>query len=265
MLWNTANQTPDEWWDHFEEADTARAQAVVEHRYESLTWLAVIGGGLADGINPCAFATIIFFLSYLQVARRTPREILLVGAAFILAVFLAYYCAGLVLNEIIGVIEKFRSVRRFLEFVLGVIALWIAWASFRDARKARAGKLDEMTLQLPGFLKERIRGVVREKTRARNFVVAAFVAGILISFLELACTGQVYAPIIFMIRKGSTSARWLLLVYNLAFIAPLVVVFLLAYGGMRSDALVRFQRNHTAKVKFALGLLFLGLGLFLIL
>ncbi len=98
--------------------------------------------------------------------------------------------------------------------------------------------MDEMTLQLPGFLKDPMRGVIRTGVRARRFVIAAFLTGIAISFLELACTGQVYAPI---------------------------AIFLLAYGGLRSESLIALQKKHTFAVKIALGLLFVLLAAFILL
>ena len=117
-----------------------------------------------------------------------------------------------------------------------------------------------MTLQLPAFLKDRIRGVIRTGAKARRFVIAAFVAGIVISFLELACTGQVYAPIIYSIQQGRKDAVVWLLAYNLAFITPLVVIFLLAFTGMSNKALIHFQTKHTFGVKIALGLVFVVLA-----
>jgi cytochrome c biogenesis protein CcdA len=234
----------------------------VTRRYEAFTLPVVIGAGLLDGVNPCAFATIIFFLSYLQIARRTPREMLQVGAAFITAVFIAYLAAGLLLHGVLGSLnQRFAGLQSWMNLGFGGLALVAAFLSFRDAYRARGGRLGEMTLQLPGFLKERIRGVVRTGARARNFVAAAFVAGLVISLLELACTGQVYAPIIYQIQRGKLDAVLWLVIYNLAFITPLVVIFLLAYGGLRSEALVAFQKQHTATVKTALGILFLVLAL----
>ena len=224
----------------------------------------VLGAGLIDGLNPCAFATIIFFLSYLQVARRTPREMLMVGAAFILAVFLAYFMAGLVLHTVLEKITaQVAGIRRYLDWAFGGLALLAALLSFRDAIKAKAGKLDEMTLQLPGFLKDRIRGVIRTGAKARRFVIAAFAAGFVISFLELACTGQVYAPIIYGIQQGRGDAVAWLLAYNLAFITPLVVIFLLAFTGMSNKRLIEFQTKHTFAVKIALGLIFTALAGFI--
>ena len=245
--------------------EEAAAVEAVDRRYAAFTLPVVIGAGLLDGINPCAFATIIFFLSYLQIARRTPREMLMVGAAFISAVFIAYLAAGLVLYQLLATLnDHFAGIQKWMNYGFAGLALVAAHLSFRDAWRARGGRLGEMTLQLPGFLKDRIRGVIRTGSRARNFVIAAFISGLLISLLELACTGQVYAPIIYQIQQGRLDAVLWLVIYNLAFIFPLIVIFLLAYGGLRSESLVNFQKKHTSSVKIALGLLFVVLAVFIL-
>lgn len=262
LLAKTMTTPQDDSWMRIDEEEQQAASMEVTRRYEAFTLPVVIGAGLLDGVNPCAFATIIFFLSYLRVVRRTPREMLMVGAAFISAVFIAYLAVGLLLHGMLKSLnEQFATVQYWMNLGFGALALVASFLSFRDAFRARSGRLGEMTLQLPGFLKERIRSVVRTGARARNFVVAAFVSGILISLLELACTGQVYAPIIYQIQRGNLDAVLWLVLYNLAFIAPLVVIFLLAYGGLRSETLIDFQRKHTAAVKIALGILFLVLAL----
>ncbi|MCB1204350.1 MAG: HEAT repeat domain-containing protein [Verrucomicrobiae bacterium] len=247
-------------WLGVEAAELAASKLEVESRFAALGIAGVFLAGLLDGVNPCAFATIIFFLSYLQVARRTPREILAVGVAFILAVFLTYLLLGMGLVEVVSRIDAFRTAGKILNLLLAGACLWVAWASFRDAKLARQGRLSEMSLQLPGFLKDRIRSVTRTGVRHRRFVVAAFVSGIVISVLELACTGQVYLPtIVFAMKSGYGKATWFLLVYNLAFVIPLIVVFILAWRGMGSEKLVEFQKRRTALVKTALGCLFLVL------
>lgn len=262
MLARTMVEAQDDAWMNVTEPRKAEAQAAVEQRYETITLPIVLLGGLLDGINPCAFATIIFFLSYLQIARRTPREMLMVGAAFISAVFIAYLAAGLLLYQVLEtLIARFEGVQKWMNIVFGGLALVAAWLSLRDALRARAGRMEDMTLQLPGMLKDRIRGVIRTGARARRFVIAAFVSGVVISLLELACTGQVYAPIIYQIQKGRLDAMLWLVIYNLAFITPLIVIFLLAYGGLRSETLIDFQKKHTFAVKLALAFLFLGLAM----
>lgn len=261
MLSSTMQLTQDDSWSQLDAPELAAAKEQVERRYESLTLPVVLLAGLIDGVNPCAFATIIFFLSYLQIARRTPREMLAVGIAFITAVFLAYFAAGLVLHSVLEqMTDRIAGIKPYLDWGFAGLAIIAAIISFRDAAKARSGKLDEMSLTLPTFLKDRIRGVIRKGARARRFVIAAFIAGILISFLELACTGQVYAPIIYSIQQGRADAVAWLFAYNLAFILPLIVIFALAFSGMSNKALVDFQTRHTFSVKIALGLVFLALA-----
>jgi cytochrome c biogenesis protein CcdA/HEAT repeat protein/glutaredoxin len=261
LMADTMATAQDDSWSRIDEPEIAAAAKAVDRRYESITLPVVLIGGLLDGINPCAFATIIFFLSYLQVARRTPREMLMVGAAFISAVFLAYLAAGLLLHEALAALSaRFAGIQRWMNYGFGGLALVAAWFSARDALRARAGRMEDMTLQLPGLLKDRIRGVIRSGARARNFVIAAFVSGLVISLLELACTGQVYAPIIYQIQKGRLDAVLWLVIYNLAFVTPLIGIFLLAYGGLRSETLVEFQKKHTFSVKLGLAALFLVLA-----
>ncbi len=253
-------------WREVDEAEMKNAGAQIESRYAAFSAGIVFAAGLLDGINPCAFATIIFFLSYLHIARRRPHEILMVGGAFILAVFLTYFAVGLGLSHVIAKVQAFSWVRVWLNRVLAFVALLLAWLSLRDGIRAVRGQLGDMTLQLPEFLKTRIRGVIREQSRARRFIIAAFVSGIIISLLELACTGQVYLPtIVYMMRQGSTSAVFWLLVYNVAFVLPLAAIFFLVYFGMKSDALIAWQKRHTALVRFATCALFLALWLVLML
>lgn len=265
LLKSTVDTSQQDDWKKISEQETVVAAQQVEARFESLTLPVVLIAGLLDGINPCAFATIIFFLSYLQIARRTPREMLMVGIAFISAVFLAYFAAGIALYNVLASLnERFVGIQQGMNYLFAALALVAAWLSLRDALHARAGRMDEMTLQLPTFLKDRIRKVIRTGAKARNFVIAAFISGVLISFLELACTGQVYAPIIYQIQKGRLDAVLWLALYNLAFVTPLIVIFLLAWSGMRSETLIAFQKKHTASVKFALALLFFVLSLFIL-
>jgi hypothetical protein len=56
-----------------------------------------------------------------------------------------------------------------------------------------------------------------------------------------------------------------LLVYNIAFIIPLVAIFLISYFGVTSNALQKFLQKNTALIKFLLLLLFVGLSVYMIL
>jgi cytochrome c biogenesis protein CcdA/HEAT repeat protein/glutaredoxin len=263
LLAQSAGKSED--WIKLPESALAQAGSAIQERYSTFSVGVVTAAGLLDGINPCAFATIIFLISYLQVAKRAPRQILQVGVAFVVGVFLAYFILGLGLVEIVARISLLRGAGKVINGALGVFALGIMVVSLRDGFLCLQGRLADTSLQLPGFLKTRIFEVIRTGARHSRFVLAAFVSGVVISFLELACTGQVYAPtILYMLKAGRAAAWSYLLLYNLAFVLPLVTVFLLAYAGVRSPALIQFQTRHAALVKFATAALFLLLFIILI-
>lgn len=250
---------PDEWFKASAAGDADRA---IESRFAALS-VGVIGlSGLLDGINPCAFATLIFFLSYLQVARRTASEILRIGMAFVAGVFLAYFVLGAGLLEIVGRFTALRAAQYALNAGMGLFMAVVIVLNVRDGILCLRGRMDEMVLQLPAPLKRGAHAVIRRGARLRHFIVGAFLVGAAIAVLELACTGQVYAPtIMYMLKTGAARPRALIYLfwYNLCFIAPLLAVFVAAFQGLRSERLAELLRRHAAAVKFGTALLFTAL------
>ncbi len=254
-------------WHRVEDDDLAAAETAIDTRYTRMG-LGLVGlAGLIDGVNPCAFATIIFLLSYLQVTKRRPGQILAVGLAFVAGVFLAYFLLGIGLVEVVSRLTALKIASRIVNVVIAIFAFVVMVLSLRDGILCLQGRLSDMTLQLPAVLKTRIHGVIRRGSRQTHFIAAAFGVGVAISVLELACTGQVYAPtILFMLKTGRNTAGALsyLVFYNLAFVTPLIIIFILATLGLRSDGLTHFMHRHAALVKFCTaGLFFVLFLLFL--
>ena len=230
--------------------------------------LQVIVGGLLDGLNPCAFATLIFFISYLTFSERRDWEILAVGIAFTVGVFLTYLAIGLGLYRLLDAVRDTHAALSHWAYLLtAVLCAVLAVFNFLDFLKARRGEITDMTLVMPEALRRRAHAVVRRSSRAQAFVVAAVVTGAAVSFLELACTGQVYLAILISmtsIPASRTQAVPLLILYNLMFVVPLIVVFVLVYLGTSSMQLGLFLRRHAATVKLGTALLFAALGTWLI-
>ena len=78
--------------------------------FSKITLWAIIGSGLVDGINPCAFAVIVFFVSFLTVYKYTRKEIIIVGTAYCAAVFAAYVLIGLGLFKFLYAMSGFAYV-----------------------------------------------------------------------------------------------------------------------------------------------------------
>jgi cytochrome c biogenesis protein CcdA/glutaredoxin len=241
-------------------------QSIID-RFKSFGFLTVAFAGLVDGLNPCAFATLVFFVSYLALSGRQGREILAVGVAFTLGVFLAYLAVGLGFYEVLDLLgDLLATLGRWVYGLTALLCAVLAVFSLLDFFKARQGEIGDMSLNLPHSLRIRINAVIRRGRKSQAFIAGAFFTGIVVSFLELACTGQVYLPtIIFVVSRPELRVRAFafLLLYNLLFILPLVVVFILAYCGTGSKQLTRFLQQRAATVKLGMALLFAALAAWL--
>jgi cytochrome c biogenesis protein CcdA len=227
----------------------------------ALTVLPVLAGGLLDGINPCAFTTLIFMLSALVLAGRGRREVLAIGGFFSLAVFVTYFAVGLGLFTALRAASSFSVVSRVIRWVLVGVLVVFTTLSVRDAVLAYRGRSTEMALQLPRFLKRRIHASIRGRVRSTALVLSSLALGFLVSIFEFACTGQVYLPTLaYLSRIGQTRAVFLLAVYNLGFIAPLLAVFAASYAGVTSQRITVLFQRHLVAVKVAFALFFLALA-----
>ncbi|HIC93233.1 MAG TPA: hypothetical protein EYP09_03175 [Anaerolineae bacterium] len=251
----------------WEGVERSEAQTAIVVRFRSLGLLTVLGAGLIDGLNPCAFATIIFFISYLALSGRKGREILAVGMAFTLGVFLAYLLVGIGLWKFLQAIELLNPLGRWVYLATAFLCLILAFLSFLDALSARRGEIGEMKLSLPHTLRMRINAIIRRGRKTRAYVWMAFITGLVVSIIELACTGQVYLPTIMFVMglpRLRTNAFFYLLLYNLSFILPLVVIFVLAFYGTTSQQLSHFLKTRAPAIKLAMAGLFLTLAAWLL-
>ncbi len=124
-----------------------------------------------------------------------------------------------------------------------------------------------MKLQLPNFLKKRIHKTIRKESQSACYLLAAIVAGFIISFLEFACTGQVYLPtILFVINTPSirASAVSYLLLYNFMFILPLLIIFGIVYWGATSEQLAFFLQRRATTIKLLTSLFFFLAGVLIL-
>ena len=250
------------------EAKTGEASDDIVKRFNAFATLAVAGAGLLDGINPCAFATIVFFISYMSLVGRGRKEMLAAGGAFAAAVFVTYLLLGMGLLKFLSFLNEFSVVAKCVYLLAAIGTFVLAFLSLYDAYKAQQGKVKEITLQLPKSLKQRIHKVIREQTRTSGVIIGALVIGFAISVLELVCTGQVYLPTITFVMglEGMRGhALTYLILYNLMFIVPLLVVFGFVYWGTTSMQLGGVLQQHLMPVKLGTGVLLFGLGIWLFL
>jgi len=254
-------------WERVEEDKSSVQDRLIE-RFQSFGVGAIAISGLIDGINPCAFATIIFFISYLTLVNRKGKELLWVGGMFTLAVFVTYFLIGTGALKIVTTLSILPMVRKIFIFAMAIISAVLACLSLSDYFKfKKTGKTSEATLQLPPRIKKMIHSTIRENVKTRNFIIMAVVTGFLVSILELACTGQIYLPTLIFISNVPelrANALLYLFLYNLMFVVPLIIVFLFTYWGTSSQQWADLTKKNFGKMKLIMTFLFFGLAILLL-
>ena len=251
----------------------ARQTQDAKTAFSNISFWAIIGAGLVDGINPCAFAVIVFFVSFLAVYKYSRKEILVVGTSYCIAVFVAYVLIGLGLFRFLYAMRGFYWVIKSFYWITSALCLVFFILSVYDfIIYQKTKKSDGMILQLSKNNKVRVHKIMGfflrdKKNNLFRLTLAALAVGFLVSLVEAVCTGQVYLPTVVLIMQDETlrvQATIYLLLYNLMFIAPLIVVFVLALIGCESKKFNDFLKKHLGLTKLFLCLVFLGLFILLV-
>jgi hypothetical protein len=233
-------------------------------RFETMHVSLVLLAGLADGINPCAFATIVFLVVYLTSLGRSRRLVLWSGLLFAAGVWVAYLGMGVGFQAMLAHLGHFDAVRRGIFLTAIALCLALGGISFVEFVVGLRKGTGAIVLRLPDGLKRRIQVFVASRSRRKGIVVGSFVTGAVVAALEVVCTGQVYLPTILYftdVAGARLRAYGYLVLYNLAFVVPLLVVFGAVYAGLSSQTLAEVTQKHIVKAKLAMALVFGGLAL----
>lgn len=225
----------------------------------------ILFAGLIDGINPCAFTTLLFLISSLFYVGRGKKEILYIGIIFSITIFISYFLVGLGMLNIVRTANFFPLISNIIKYILIIALVTLGLFSIYDAIKIKKGDTSSLKLQLPKSLKKRIHSVIRKNTRSRGMITGTIIIGVMVTIFELTCTGQVYLPIIAYIIKieRNFSSYFYLILYNLGFILPLLIVFFTIYKGTTNQKLVTWFQNRLFLIKILLALFFFSMILFL--
>jgi len=228
--------------------------------------LTVIGAGLIDGYNPCAITVLIFFISLLVLRSKSKKDILFVGGAFTIGIGISYLLLGVGLFSIISKWRYFDEIAKWVYLVTAVITLVLAIFTLMDYVKAKLGKTKDMTLQLSTAEKKTIHSLLRNP-KVQGLSIFSFLVAFPVSIVEFSCTGQTYLPtIVYIFSMPGLKARALtyLILYNVMFVLPLIVIVYFAYKGTTSDKITHWFTNNIAKIKFVTGIIFIAIFAYLL-
>ncbi len=192
---------------------------------------------------------------------REKKQILFIGLSFGLAVFLTYFALGLGLLTALRALINTVLLRFIINILITLAALFFFIFTIKDYLKARKGQFPDMTLKLSKKRIQLIHNVIRKLAKGPLMILAAFLMGFIVSLVELACTGQIYMPTLAYLinRDSSASALFYLLVYNIAFIIPLGIVFFAFFKGVTGEIFGRILKNNVKRIKLMMAAFYIFL------
>ncbi len=214
----------------------------------------VVVTALIDSINPCAIGVLILLVS-IMVVYKSKRDLLFYGFIYIFFVFLTYLLAGLGILYFLSSIPLYIS--EYISIAVGSLIVIAGLIEIKDFFWYGQG----ITLSISPEKAKQIHEMTKKVTLPAMVFLGVFVAGV-----ELPCTGGPYlAILVFLSQNFNFTAFLMLVLYNIIFVMPLVVILMMVYSGFKIQNLKRWKQNNRAYMRLATGIILIFLGWLLIL
>src|SRR3989338_5304436 len=197
-------------------------------------WLLPLIGvaALIDSINPCAFGILLLTIAFLLSLQKTRSNIIKIGGVYILGLLTVYILIGLGLLQALHLFNTPHFMAKVGAALL--IAL---------------GSINLINEFFPSFpIKLRIPQV--------------FLLGALVGLCEFPCTGGPYLMVIGLLHDQGTYLMGIgyLLLYNLIFILPLVVILMIASDSSLVEKVKAWKKSETKNMRLFGGIAMIILG-----
>jgi len=216
-----------------------------------LTLAVLIGAALVDSINPCTIAIMVMLLGVILVSKDRNR-MLLAGIVFSAVVYVSYFLMGL------GVFKAIATTETSNAFYIAVTIAAFALAVL-EIRAYFAYEPGFFAVEIPMFLRPHVR---RAMDGATSLPGVAFVA-LLCSLFLLPCSSGPYLMVLGMLAKSATAqVIAYLLVYNLVFISPMLLIAVVIYfGKANAEKVGELRERYIREIHLISGLILLALFL----
>ncbi len=205
---------------------------------------------LIDSINPCAFSILLLTIAFLVSVGKMRSSILKIGGTYILGIFVIYMLIGLGILQTLHIFNTphfMAKVGATLMILFGIISLiGHFWPNF------------PIKLRIPQSSHQKMAELIEKSS-----VPTAFILGALVGLCEFPCTGGPYLMALGLLHDQSTylSGFGYLLLYNLIFVLPLVIVLFIASDGNLLSKVETWKKEETGSMRLFGGIAMILLGL----
>ena len=261
--------------DSFEIRDIAQSTQMLEIMVAppsdfSLVYFILLG--FVDGVNPCAIAMLLLFISLLGFTKK--KSILIpVALTFISAIFISYFLFGTILYQYLYQLRFLSFLVKTIPWIIVGISGILFLLNFYDFIVTILQKYNLVKNQLPRGIQKFNRKMMERFTKkmdegSKSIYVITFLIGLIISFTEFLCTGQAYlTAILHLIHFTDNVGRGLLLlaIYNLIFVLPLIIITLIAHKTQSIQSVSIFMREKLHWIKLFNSIVFLAILIYYLL
>ena len=215
----------------------------------------VIATAAIDSINPCAIGVLILMISVMLAGKQSTKKMLLLGSLYISSVFAVYLLAGVGLTYYFSTLPL--ALAEYISIAVGVLIIFAGLLEIKDF--FWYGRWFSLTI--PRAFVKKIHNYASKTTIFGVIFLGAFVSAV-----ELPCTGAPYLAIITLLSQNfDITAFMLLVLYNVVFVSPLIVILLLVASGVKLHEIKRWKQANRPFMRLLIGLMLVGLGWLLML
>jgi len=224
-----------------------------------LTLPIIIGMALIDAINPCVIGVLLVMLTVL-LKTGNRKKVLINGGAYTLGVYVTYLIGGLTLLSVFNAVREIVIIAQGLYIVIGALVLAAALLEVKDFFWYGRWFSLAIPKRFVSYIEEKVTGT-------HSSLYAAFFFGSVITLVELPCTGAPYLAILAKMAQGGAgfvAGLPLLLLYNLVFVLPLLVIIWMAYYGVEIKKMEGWKQEHRGTMRLVIGLALYAIGIWII-
>ena len=210
----------------------------------------VVATAAVDSINPCAIGVLILMISVLIASKASTKRMLVLGGLYILSVLVVYLAAGIGLMYIFASLPL--ALTEYLSIGVGVLIILAGLIEIKDFFWYGKG----FSLMIPAVFAKKLHVLSSRATIPGVILLGAFVSAV-----ELPCTGAPYLAIITLLSQYfDFSAFVLLVIYNIVFVAPLIVILIMVAAGWHLHKIKAWKQRARPYMRLFVGLLLIALG-----
>jgi cytochrome c biogenesis protein CcdA len=215
----------------------------------------VVATAAIDSINPCAIGVLILMISVMLAGKQSTKRMLLLGGLYVTSVLVVYLLAGLGLMYYFSTLPL--ALAEYISIAVGVLIILAGLLEIKDY--FWYGRWFSLAIP-PAFAK------MIHNYSSKTTIFGVIFLGAFVSAVELPCTGAPYLAIITLLSQNFDFTAFLLLVlYNIIFVLPLIIILLLVAFGVKLNDIKRWKQANKPFMRLLIGLMLVALGWMLML